>query len=541
MPTVASVRWFTAFSALVCAVASAADVRFEASFAGSVRSSPAVGRLVVFLQREGADLPPGATPLDGPFWDDPQPLFATDVGNAAGTQAGAKPGDVLIVDDRADGFLGRARGKPSELPPGKYVAQAVLNTGFKMVSSWRRADGSLFTRVPVAFEIVANADAPLVVKIPLDAVNTVPPRKSAPGIEYVEFRSALLSTFHGRDVMLRAGVVLPEGYDPAATNQFAAVYEVPGFGGDDRGASGHAQRLARDTNEKSAERELHRRAFWIVLDPESPNGHTLFADSANNGPCGEALIKELIPALESRYRLKTAATHRLLRGHSSGGWSTLWLAITYPDTFGACWSTAPDPVCFEQFQSINMYKDDNAFIDASGQERPSVRRAGKRPLSVREESGAEDVLGPDNTSGGQWDSWQAVACPRNLRGNPAALWDPATGKIDHAIAEASAKYDIVRLVRASPGVLGPIFKQRIRLVVGDQDNFFLENAVRILKPEIDNLSFLTLPEGSHGSIEILPGFDHGSIFGSPRVRGFAREMIEHLNRVDGLASAKPAE
>jgi hypothetical protein len=403
------------------------------------------------------------------------------------------------------------------------------------VSSWRRADGSLYTAEPVAFKIDDGKGAPQVVKIGLDAVNHVVAPEPTPGVELVEVRSELLSKFHGHDVTMRAGVVLPEGYDANGTATYAAIYEVPGFGGDHRGAIGKAKRLG-NSDESTAERALWKRAFWIVLDPESPNGHTLFADSANNGPRGEALVKELIPALEAKYRLKPAASHRLLRGHSSGGWSTIWLAITYSQTFGACWSTSPDPVSFERFQLINLYTDDNAFTDAKGVERPSIRRAGKRAMTVREESGAEDIVGPDNTSGGQWDSWQAVICPKNASGNPAGLWEPATGKIDRAVVEASAKYDVVRLLKANQGVLGPIFKQRIRIAVGDQDNFFLEEAVGILKTEVDKLSFLALPEGDHGYTVIVPGVDHGSIFGTPLLRGFSKEMIDHLDRAESEAA-----
>ncbi|MDX2118496.1 MAG: alpha/beta hydrolase-fold protein [Planctomycetota bacterium] len=503
-----------------------AEVRFEVSFDAANRSEPATGRLIVLLRREDAKLPPGTRPIDGPFWDDPQPLYGVDV-------AGAAAGTTMVVDDKATAFLGRT---PSTLPPGKYVAQAVLNTGAKLVSNWRRADGSLYTREPVAFEIGEGKASPLAVKLELDAINRVEPLPKVEGVEWVEIKSELLSKFHGRDVMLRAGVVLPRGYDPAGQTRYAAVYEVPGFGGDHRGAIRKAEGVRR-AKDDSAEAALARRAFWIVLDPESANGHTLFADSANNGPCGAALVKELIPAIEAKYRLHADAAHRLLRGHSSGGWSTIWLAITYPDVFGACWSTSPDPVCFEQFQTINVYKDASAFVDAKNDERPSVRRGGKHTLTVREESGAEDVVGPDNTSGGQWDSWQAVWCPRNANGNPAGLWDPATGLVDRAIAEAMKPYDIVALLRARTGELGPLFKQRIRIAVGDQDNFFLELACDTLKRELDGLSFLTLPEGNHGYVVIVPGADHGSIFGTPLLRGFSKEMLDHLNRVDGVEKA----
>ncbi len=72
-----------------------------------------------------------------------------------------------------------------------------------------------------------------------------------------------------------------------------------------------------------------------------PFGHSVFADSANNGPVGEALIMELIPAIEERFRIIAEPSAQFVGGHSSGGWSSLWLQVTYPDYFGGCWSTGP--------------------------------------------------------------------------------------------------------------------------------------------------------------------------------------------------------
>ena len=39
----------------------------------------------------------------------------------------------------------------------------------------------------------------------------------------------------------------------------------------------------------------------IVLNADCGTGHHVFADSANNGPRGKALIEEFIPYLESNY------------------------------------------------------------------------------------------------------------------------------------------------------------------------------------------------------------------------------------------------
>lgn len=534
-----------------------------AEAAGKDQAGKVSGRLVVLVIGPGAKLRPGTSPLDGPFWEDPQPLFSVAVNGAA-------VGEAMVVAGDAQGgdVLGTPFG-PSALPPGEYRAAARLVRA-KETSDWRETAGNFYTSTPVAFSVKAaapeDAASPAsVVELTLDKVTAPEAFVPAAGVEVVEVPSKALSAFAGRQVMLRAGVVLPTGYDPAGERRYAAVYEVPGFGGRHRGANAVAARRARQAAAGGKEgggkegegpgggaaAELARGSFWIVLDPESPNGHTLFVDSANNGPWGRALTEELIPELERRYRLIARPEARVLRGHSSGGWSTIWLAVTYPQVFGGAWSTAPDPVDFRRFQLMDIYAHANAFspreddpavkgivdwVRANGM--PSYRRGGTAVMSVREEVGGEHVCGPDNTGGGQWASWQAVFGPRNARGNPAALFDPETGVIDRAVAESYRRFDLSGLVRS--GAIAPEAFDRVRLVVGDADNFYLEQAVMLLKASLEEKRAGrpgNAGAAGPGYIKIVPGRDHGSVMATPEVRGFAGEMVDHF-RAAGFLPAR---
>ncbi len=492
---------------------SLAQTTFQVSFDKSLRAGPAAGRLVLYLVRDGSKVDPSEPPSSGPFWEDPQPMYGVDVKALA-------PGDHATVDDTATSLPVVL----SKLPQGKYRVQAVLDL-HQDNSEWKREPGNLFSDTQTV--MLGATDGPNVV--PITLTHAVGPRKlpTTPGVEWFEMKSQLLSDFHHRDIMLRAGVAMPTGYNAAAPRQYAAVYEVPGFGGDHTSAAATANQR-RMMSSDTPQAALARNTFWIVLDPESGNGHTLFADSANNGPRGKAVTTELIPALEAKYHLKPDPSARLLRGHSSGGWSTLWLALTYPETFGATWSTSPDPVDFHRFQLPDIYGQRNMFTDSAAAELPSERSRGKVKMTIRAENAAEEILGPDNTSGQQWDSWFAVWGPRNVAGHPAALFDPKTGEIDHAIAEQYKKYDIGELLRAEPGKYGLTLLQRCRIIVGDQDSYYLNEAVALLKAQVDKLSFLQFPEGANGYIKILPGFDHGSVFMTPEMQHIPQEMLDHL-------------
>src|SRR4029079_3629585 len=132
--------------------------------------------------------------------------------------------------------------------------------------------------------------------------------------------------------------------------------------------------------------------IWVCLDESSATGTHEFADSANNGPWGEALTTELIPSLEAHYRMDARAGGRFLTGHSSGGWATLWLQTRYPAVFGGTWSTSPDPSDFHDFPGADIYRPDaNAFVDAQGRPIPLVRMDGKDIATIQEFVGIEDV------------------------------------------------------------------------------------------------------------------------------------------------------
>lgn len=505
-----------ALLALLLAASAAAGVKFTVTLDRSAAKQPLSGRLLVMLVRARATQ---SSPLDGPNFEDPQPMFGIDA-------RGLAPGASLTVDDAATSFPTA----PSQLEPGSYRAAARLDL-VRRNSNWRRDAGNLYSD-EVTVRVERGAEQ--IVALTLAHATEIDTEPEVQGVELFAVRSALLSSFWQRDVLLRAGVVFPLEHD--AARSYPAVYEVPGYGDDHRAAYRRARRSAAAPAGTPAH-TLARNTFWIVLDPESANGHTLFANSDNNGPCGDALVRELIPALEAKYGLSARPAARLLRGHSSGGWSSVWLALNYPDTFGAAWASSPDPVDFRRFQLVDIYAAANMYTSHAGttttpaaDDIASYRQSGKTRMTIRQENAMEQVVGPDNTSAQQWDSWQAVFGPRNANGHPAALYDPLTGAIDHAIAEQYRRFDVAALLRAAPQKYGPVLKQRVRILVGDQDSFYLDGAVKLLKQELDQLELAPSPGGEHGSIEVLPGFDHGSIFMAPQLQNIPAEMWQHLQR-----------
>jgi S-formylglutathione hydrolase FrmB len=258
----------------------------------------------------------------------------------------------------------------------------------------------------------------------------------------------------------------------------------------------------------------------VVLDPDCRTGHHVFADSANNGPYGQALLDELIPEIEKRYRGIGQPHGRFLTGHSSGGWSSLWLQVTYPDFFGGTWSTSPDPVDFHDFQRIDLYAPGvNMFTDERGEPRPLARRGNRVAVFYKAFSDMEVVLG----RGGQLYSFEAVFSPKDGNGQPRILWNRQTGAIDPETARYWERYDIRLQLERNWATLGPKLKGKLHVHMGDLDTFYLEGATIRLKESLARL-------GSDAVVEIHPGKDHGSIMTADLYKRIATEMAESHRR-----------
>jgi hypothetical protein len=306
----------------------------------------------------------------------------------------------------------------------------------------------------------------------------------------VDIESPLLTKFHGRPTRMRAGVVLPASYTKEPDRKYPVVYNIPGFGGNHFGAA-RGRPWAADGVE----------AIYVVLDPSCRWGHHVFADSANNGPVGEALITEMIPHIEKTFRAHAAPSARFVTGGSSGGWSSLWLQVAYPDFFGGCWSIAPDPVDFRDFQRVDLTRAGaNLFFESENVLRPLSRADRGQPMYFRVFSDMEAMMG----HGGQLESFEAVFSPRYSDGRPRKLWDRTTGAIDMTTAKAWEPYDIRLKLEKNWMTLGPKLAGKLHVYTGDLDTFYLDGAARLLQKSLKDLE-------SDAVVEMFPGLDHGTI------------------------------
>ncbi|MBV8364174.1 MAG: hypothetical protein JO193_06370 [Candidatus Eremiobacteraeota bacterium] len=307
---------------------------------------------------------------------------------------------------------------------------------------------------------------------------------------HVSMRSAALTSFWGQPVSIDAHILLPDSYYKQPARRYPVFYWIQGFNG--RGDI--------DVDDEVRWQKPMRRSglqfILVFLNGMFDGGHQEFADSANNGPWGTALTTEFIPRTEERFRAIDAPAARFVGGHSSGGWSALWLQVTYPELFGGEWSLSPDPVDFRNFTGPNLTLSppQNFFNDPSGQRYMLY----DQPMSVFVKRPGWQSM--------QMLSFEQVFSPKGADGKPERLFDRNSGVIDPNVASYwEAHYDISRILQDHWDTLAPQLRGKLHIFVGSNDNFQLNESVDLLKQRLDAVH-------SDAEITIARGLDHWSIF-----------------------------
>jgi len=460
---------------------------FRLRFLADVHEQPYSGRVYLFLSKGQRD------PRFGPDWFRPEPFLSRNVTDL-------KPGDVIELRI-GDGVSEAFPPEIANLDLTGYRAQAVVR-----FNTWERNVGTGVGNgysTPVAFDGKAT-------DVVLDVDQLVAARpfpKSKWSREFV-VPSPLLSDFYQSPVSIKCCVVLPASWYDQPTTKYPVLFNIPGFGGTHQ--MGFRPEPIKEENEKGIE------FIRVMLDPSCPLGHHVFADSANNGPWGTALVKEFLPAFEDEFRTIAEPSGRLLTGHSSGGWSSLWVQVNHPETFGGVWSTAPDPVDFRDFQQINLYRPfENMYVDPQGSRRPLARFGDKIALWYDRFCRMEDVLG----TGGQMHSFEAVFSKRTDSGLPQQLWNRDTGEIDTDVAKSWEPYDISLKLKSEWPTLGPSLAGKLNIHMGEVDTFYLDGATRLLKQTLTDLS-------SDATAELHPGKDHMNLLDRALTTRMREEMIQ---------------
>ncbi|MCI0388880.1 MAG: alpha/beta hydrolase-fold protein [Acidobacteria bacterium] len=542
---------------VVCTGQTAADMRFEVSYPASLDNGPITGRVFLMISKHNQVEPRLQA---GSYTNASIPFYGLDV------QA-LKQGDKAIIDTS---ILGYPLESLNQLPAGEYYVQALLNVYTQVHrkdghviwvhmdqwegQQWNRSPGNLVSEVQRV-----RLDPATGFNVKLSLTKKLPPVAIPPDTEWVKrvkIQSKMLSEFWGHPIYIGATLLLPKGYDLNASQKYPAIYIQGHFGlgapfgfttqppaipesAEQRKA--RLSRSARETGHEFAQSWMSDnfpRMVAVTFQHPTPYYDDSYAvNSANNGPYGDALTKELIPHLEDKFRITADPQSRMLTGGSTGGWEALALQVFHPKFFNGAWILYPDPVDFRRYQMSNAYEDDNAFEMPNGEWgkliRPLSRNAdGQVTLTMRDMSRLESVLGSKVRSGQQIAAWDAAYGPVGKDGYPRPLWDPLTGKIDKEVAfyMRDNGFDLRYNLEKTWSSIGADLIGKIHVYCGDMDNYYLNLAVYHLE---DFLKAADQPKSE-------AVFEYGRPMKPHGWQPFTNAELIHLmaDRINKTASAK---
>jgi hypothetical protein len=456
-----------------------AGPRIEVTIAASARAEATTGMVYVAISRDNKRSPIEQASPTG------VPLFSISID---ALEAGAPI--ALTAAER-----GHPIGSLKDIPAGEYWIQPFVNVYTRFAradgktlwlhmdqwegQNWKRSPGNVFGD-PVKVQFDPRSTDP----IRLTADKVIPPIQPPADTELVrriKIESKILTKWWGHPIYLGATVLLPKDYDKHPDVRFPVNYEQGHFslrapGGFGTGGPFDAFWMGASTP----------RMIYVTLQHPSPYYDDSYGvNSQNNGPYGDAILQELSPAVEARFRVIREPWARTLSGGSTGGWIAAAHQILYPDFYGRAFASCPDSLDFRYHQIVDIYNDANAyFIDKGWMkvERPNQQRAdGNIESMMKDENRYELVVGDKSRSGGQWDIWEATYSPVGDDGYPKRLWDKTTGQIDKSVAETWRKYDLRHVLETNWSTLGPKVAHKLNVYVGDMDSYYLNNGVEKLK------------------------------------------------------------
>jgi len=498
---------------LAAPLGSFAEVKFAASFPAERSKTPVDGRMLLLLSTNG-DAEPRFQINDGPAT---QLVFGIDV-------EGLAPGVETVIDASAFGYPVRSL---AELPAGQYYIQALLHRYETFRRSdghtvklpmdrgegqrWNAAPGNLYSSPRKLFIDPGQAGT---IRVLLDReIPPIAPPKDTKYIRHEKIQSERLTKFWGRPMHLGACLLLPEGFDEHPEARYPLVifhghfpYTFGGFREtppDPNLEPDYSERFHLAGYNKIQEEYAH--AFYkewtgkdfprvIIVEIQHANPYyddSYAVNSANLGPYGDAIVRELIPYIEKKYRGIGQGWARFLYGGSTGGWEALAAQVFYPDEFNGCYACCPDPIDFRAYTIVNIYEHRNAyFVDSPWKKtpRPALRNyLGEVSATLEETNHRELALGTHSRSGDQWDIWQAVFGPVGEDGYPQPIWDKLTGEIDREVAQYwKENFDLGHILERDWKTLGPKLEGKIHIYVGDMDNYYLNNAVYLAEAFLES-------------------------------------------------------
>jgi len=124
--------------------------------------------------------------------------------------------------------------------------------------------------------------------------------------------------------------------------------------------------------------------------------------------------------------------------------------------------------------------------------------------------------------GGQMGSFEWVFSPRGIDGRPIPMFNHETGEVGKEVVKYWQRYDIRKYLEDNWETLSPKLANKINIIAGGLDTFYLEQAVIELNKFFEEQEFDAM-------VRVIENGNHGDVFRTSVIRDIDEYIAKRLN------------
>ncbi len=243
---------------------------------------------------------------------------------------------------------------------------------------------SLAKKTSVMAGVIALVAVSASAQVKTNAPSPVPGARPAT-VERIKVQGAALQgnlerNAEDRDVM----VILPPGYAANPRRRYPVVYALHGYfiGAEQWAKEIHVPQTVEGAFAKGA-------SEMIVVMPDSKTAHngSMYSSSVTTGDFETFIRRDLVTAIDARYRTLARRESRGLVGHSMGGYGATRIGMKHADVFGSLYIMSP---CCLAPRAMPRAEDEAALGAVK-----SLEEAAKLPFPLRAQLAAASAWSPN--------------------------------------------------------------------------------------------------------------------------------------------------
>lgn len=291
-----------------------------------------------------------------------------------------------------------------------------------------------------------------------------------------EITSASLADNPLGDPACRAlAVYTPPGYDAQGSQRYPVLYGLHGYTGD---VGALVATRPWETNvvqwfDRLIARGSMAPAILALVDGNTRLGGSQYVDSLHNGAYATYVVRDVVDAIDARYRTIARPGGRAVFGKSSGGFGALHLSMEYPGTFCAFASHSGDT--YFRYAHLPSFPTTQRTLEGFADPAAFVAEFERRPKRPQAFYATIEMLG-----------YAAAYSPLRREAFAFELpFDRVTGELREDVFARWLAYDPVERVAGAARALDDL---RLRyLDCGRRDEYGLDIGARILTRRLRDL------------------------------------------------------